>query len=181
MNNLFGVPAHPLLVHLPVVGIPVLAMLAVAMIVKPEWREKLAVPTAVLAVLMAAATILAAGAGESLQERVPNTELVRKHAELGDQLKAITIAFAAVLVAYAVLLKFKSHDLLRRLAPLLPALLAGCVLVGAVATVWDVRTGHAGAKAVWNQTPGSSSVVSTEPLTSSAAEVDGGSKINSER
>ena len=77
MNNLFGIPAHPLLVHLPVVGIPVLAMLAVAMIVKPGWREKLALPTAALAVVMAGATILAASAGESLQGRVPNTELVR--------------------------------------------------------------------------------------------------------
>jgi Ni/Fe-hydrogenase subunit HybB-like protein len=153
MNNLFGIPAHPLLVHLPVVGIPVLAMLAIAMIVKPEWRGKLAVPVAAFAVVLAGATILAAGAGESLQERVPNTELVRKHAELGDQLKVIMIVFAAFLVAYAVLLKFKSHELLRRLAPLLPAVLVGCVFIGAVATVWDVRAGHAGAKAVWHGTP----------------------------
>jgi branched-subunit amino acid permease len=153
MNNLLGTPAHPLLVHLPVVGIPVLAILAIAMIVKPQWRERLAVPTAVFGVVMAGAVILAASAGESLQERVPDTALVRTHAELGDQLKTITVVFAFFLVAYAVVLKFKSHELLKRLAPLLPALLVGCVFLGAAATVWDVRAGHAGAKAVWHNTP----------------------------
>jgi uncharacterized membrane protein len=153
VNNLFGIPSHPLLVHLPVVGIPFLAVLAVAMIVKPEWRERLAVPTAVFALVMAGATILAAGAGESLRDRVPNTELVRTHADLGGQLKVIVIVLAGLLVAYAALFKFRRHELLRHLAPILPAVLVACVLVSAVATVWDVRAGHTGAKAVWHKTP----------------------------
>jgi len=105
LDNFMGVPAHPLFVHLPIVLIPILTLIVIVMVVKPDWREKYALPTAVVAVLTAIATFLAAGAGEALEKRVEHSKLIEDHAELGDQTKILALLFALLLVGLVVAIR----------------------------------------------------------------------------
>lgn len=40
LENLFGLPAHPLLVHLPVVMVPIAATMALLMTIRPAWLDR---------------------------------------------------------------------------------------------------------------------------------------------
>lgn len=142
IDKVFGLPAHPLLVHAPIILIPVLALVALALAVKPAWRERFALPTAIAGLGVMVLTVLAAGAGEQLQRRVGDTPLVREHADLGGQTEAIMIVFAVALMALAL-------AVWKNVAALLLPLAIVAAVAGVAATVWVVRTGHAGAKAVW--------------------------------
>jgi hypothetical protein len=69
LSNAFGLPAHPLLLHVPVVLVPVLSAVAVALAVRPAWRLRFGLSAGVLAIVTMAATILTAGAGEALKKQ----------------------------------------------------------------------------------------------------------------
>src|SRR5918997_43041 len=64
LERAFGLPAHPLLVHVPLVFIPVLGLAALAVAATGRWE----VPVAGFSVLTLAATLLAACAGEAFLE-----------------------------------------------------------------------------------------------------------------
>ncbi len=40
MDTLFGLPAHPLLVHIPIVLLPLAAIGVIVMLIKPEWHRR---------------------------------------------------------------------------------------------------------------------------------------------
>lgn len=155
MNQLLGLPAHPLLVHIPVVLIPLLALAIVAFVVRPAWRPALSVPVSVLAVITLVGTLLAANAGEWLRDRVTGTALVRAHAQQGDQLKAIGTLFCLAVLGTVIVDYAGRARWLRVRIPWQRQLLAlACVVtlgLAVLATVWDVRAGHSGAKAVWSE------------------------------
>lgn len=145
MDLLFGLPAHPLLIHLTLVLVPLCLVVAIASAVRPAWRARLLPILLGLAVVTAVMAVVTASAGEKLALRVPESPLIAVHAELGEQLRLLTLVFAGV-VTLAVLLE----RLGRRAVSTAMAVIV--VAVGSVATVWDVRAGHAGAKAVWQGT-----------------------------
>lgn len=154
MNQIFGLPAHPLMVHIPIILIPLLALLAIAFIARPAWRPIMSVPLATLAVVTLLGTLLAASSGESLRDRVQRTDLVRAHAEQGDQLRAIGALFCLAVLG-TVLLENSERRGWRRLRlpagrQLLVLASAATILIAVAATTWDVRAGHSGAKAVWS-------------------------------
>lgn len=68
IHRAFGLPAHPLLIHAPVILIPVLSLALLAVSARPAWFERFGVPIGVLAVVSLAATFLAVGAGEAFRE-----------------------------------------------------------------------------------------------------------------
>jgi hypothetical protein len=154
MNQVFGLPAHPLLVHVPIVLIPLLALLAIAFVARPAWRPAMSIPLAALAVITLLGTLLAASSGESLRDRVQRTEQVRAHAEQGDQLRVIGALFCLAVLG-TVLLENSERRGWRRLRlpagrQLLVLASAVTIVVAVAATTWDVRAGHSGAKAVWS-------------------------------
>jgi hypothetical protein len=69
LSNTFGLPAHPLLLHVPVVLVPVLSVVTVALAVRPAWRLRFGLSAGVLAIVTMAGTILTAGAGEALKKQ----------------------------------------------------------------------------------------------------------------
>jgi hypothetical protein len=69
LSNTFGLPAHPLLLHVPVVLVPVLSVVTVALAVRPSWRLRFGLSAGVLAIVTMAGTILTAGAGEALKKQ----------------------------------------------------------------------------------------------------------------
>lgn len=180
IDTIYGLPAHPLFVHIPVVGIPLVALLFIAYLVLPAKREGLFWPAAIGIVFVTIATILAASTGESLEEQLSaedrRSSVLHHHTELGDQTRAIVILFALAALAFLALdwwrrtqrdttgAQTAANALTAALAqPTITKLVLGlgvlAVLLGGVATVWDVRTGHAGAKAAWSDVSGES----TEP------------------
>ena len=74
MKTIFGLPAHPLLVHIPVVLLPLAAVGAVMMAVRPAWNARYRWAVLVLGAVGAVGVVLAADAGQSLQEQIVAVE-----------------------------------------------------------------------------------------------------------
>jgi hypothetical protein len=85
IDNLFGLPAHPLVVHAAVVLLPIAAIATVVVAVVPRWRRPYALLVFVMSIAAAGAIWLAKESGESLEERVTETALVERHAELAER------------------------------------------------------------------------------------------------
>ena len=100
LDSLFGLPAHPLVVHAAVVLLPIAAVTTVAVAAVPRWRRPYAVLAFAVALASAGAIWLAQESGESLEHRVTETALVERHTELADQV--LPWAIAVVVVAGAV-------------------------------------------------------------------------------
>ena len=64
IERAFGLPAHPLLIHVPLVFVPILGLAALAV----AATDRYASPVAIFAVVTFSFTLLAAGAGEAFLE-----------------------------------------------------------------------------------------------------------------
>lgn len=160
MSTLFamtigGVPAHPLLVHIPVVLIPLVAIAAVGAAIFPSWRERYGSAIVAVAFVGMVGAVLAASAGEDLREKAKYD-----HAEKGDLAKAMSIVLFLVLAAWLYLpvmirwwnaRKGSNISLPKWLAPVLMAL-SVVVSVGSSYAVYDA--GHSGAKSKWGSSEG---------------------------
>lgn len=149
IEELFGLPAHPLVVHAAVVLLPLAALLTVVCAAVPRARRWYAPVADGLALVAVVAVGLAQGSGEALEERVDETELVEEHTEKGEQVLPWAIAVlvaAAAVTAIPVLTRRRPSISSRTVtaAAVAISLIAG---VGATWTVVDV--GHSGAKATW--------------------------------
>ena len=148
MSTFQGLPAHPLLVHFIVVLAPLTAILAILCAFWPAARQRLVWLVLALAGVIAVLTPIATEAGERLEHNMEETELVEKHAEMGDTM----LYFALALLVAAVLLVIR-HVREHRGKPLSSALsgvIAAFVLLAGVATTVQVfRIGHSGAEATW--------------------------------
>lgn len=154
MDNITGIPAHPLVVHAVVVLVPLTAVGAVLVAVWPWARAHVGWLVAACAVLDVALVPLATSSGESLEERVPETALVEKHTEMGEQLTPWVIALAVGVVAVMVVARTVARSGNPRpawAAPWVAMVVAGVTIVAASgAMVEVVRIGHSGAKASWS-------------------------------
>lgn len=167
MDSIFGIPAHPLFVHIPVVLIPLAAVGVIVMAIRPAWWERYQWATLAIAGVGMVGSIIAAGTGEELEEAVENTaprQLLRAHVEAGEMSRTVSIAFFVVLLAAVVVLPWwmrrrsnqagtessaesiasGSPTWLRRIVSIVLVLTA----LGASWTVYDA--GHTGAKSVWS-------------------------------
>src|SRR3954467_4844929 len=83
IHRAFGLPAHPLIIHVPVIFIPILGLAVIASAIWPARLERYAPALAAFAVVANAATLLAVGAGDAFREDrrgLPNPTL-DQHAE----------------------------------------------------------------------------------------------------
>lgn len=154
-ESFFGVPAHPLFVHLPVVLTPVAALTAVVLLFRSEWRRSFAWITALLAGAALFGAQLAVGSGEPLEEAVGESEGLERHAELGEVTRTFIAVFFVASVAVFVFDWWRARHpsegkfIGNERIPIL--LLALTVVTGALSTVWVARTGHEGAKVTWER------------------------------
>lgn len=148
MSTFNGLPVHALLVHFIVVLAPLTAILAILCAVWPAARQRLVWLVLALAAATAAVTPLTTESGEWLEHRIKESELVEKHAELGDTM----VYFALALLVAAVLLTI-GHVRASRgraLSTVLSGVIAAFVVLAGVATTVQVfRIGHSGATSVW--------------------------------
>ena len=137
-------PLHPLVVHLPVVLLPLIAAGLAVYVVAPRWRGPLGPVLAALAFGAAGAAVLAVATGEQLGDALRRADELDAHRALGERSRAyaIVLAFALTgLVGYA-------RRPARPDARVTGAAAAVAVLaVGAAAAVG--LTGHTGAQLAW--------------------------------
>jgi uncharacterized membrane protein len=140
IHRAFGLPAHPLFIHVPVVFIPILGLAVIATAFWPQRLERHTPFLAAFAVVANAATLLAVGAGEAFREdrRVLPSPTLDQHAEAGDFLRWLMIILTALLVA-------AMFTRARRI------LLAVAAITATAAVFWVIRTGHLGAKLAWGE------------------------------
>lgn len=154
MSTLNGLPAHILLVHAVVVLLPLSAALLVLTALWPAARRRLAGPNAILAVLVVLLVPLTTSAGEWLESRVPRSELVHQHAELGDT----AIFYALPIAVLAALVWWRQREIgtpgrrtfLAPASQVVTSVVAALAIVVAAAGVYGTyRIGDSGAKAAW--------------------------------
>ena len=137
-DTIAGLPLHPLVVHAVVVGIPVMSLVTVAVAVRRPPQVWLWLVVAANTGLLAI-TAVAKEAGQELEDRV-GEEAVEVHSELGEKMPYFVVALlvASVLVA-----------LVRRGGALSKVVVVVAVVAAVAATVWVVRVGDSGSRAVW--------------------------------
>ncbi len=167
VSTVAGLPLHPLVIHAVVVLLPLAAIGAVLLALRPAWRPPLGVPTLLVAMVGVAAVPLATSSGWKLKAALGDgSPLVVEHAARAAFLLPVAVLFL-LLLAGGVLAERtalspdrvartgRSHDARTatvtaptraRVATVLTALAA---VVGVVVTVLVVWIGHAGATAVW--------------------------------
>ncbi|WP_141580117.1 DUF2231 domain-containing protein [Actinomadura sp. WMMA1423] len=152
-ETLFGLPAHPLVVHVVVFLVPLTVLAALLAALWPKVRRLLG-PWILGVATIAVITIpLATESGEHLEEQVPRSSLVEEHAELGDTLLPLVAGLwvaLALLVAVGVYAR-RNTDRPPRWTKAVTLVAAVLTVGAAVATgVQVARIGHSGAKAVWH-------------------------------
>ncbi len=158
LDTVFGLPVHPLVVHATVVLVPLAALAVLLAAVWPRFRRWAGVLPLVLATVAVVLTPLSTQSGESLEERVGESDLVETHAQLGDGL----LRWVALLWVGALLLFLVERQARRaaaaaaaggsaRTSRALAVVALVVALVGSLGTtVQVVRIGHTGAQAAWS-------------------------------
>jgi hypothetical protein len=158
MFERFGdLPLHVLVIHLTVLVLPVAALTAIVYALVPKWRWLLRWPTLVLGVGSLVWAYVAKESGEAFVAAIPQLQpLVKIHQDRGDLLFWFVLVFALVAVAAFLLLTGPSALASGKGAkatksrPLELITSAAIVVIGVLVIVQTIRTGDAGAKAVWD-------------------------------
>lgn len=135
-------PAHPLVVHLAVVLLPLAALGAIAIVLSSRARERYGSLVAVGSVVAAAATIGARLSGEALAGTTTATGTLGAHMFWG--LIAPWPAAALALAVIGLLLAGRGSNRPLRLSLAVVTALAALASLAVV-----IVTGHLGATAVW--------------------------------
>lgn len=154
LDSVFGLPVHPLIVHATVVIVPLAALSVALASVWPWFRAWAGWLPLALSVVGVVLVPLTTGSGESLQERVPETALIEKHADMAEGLLpwVIVLAVGALALAYVRRQESRGTDTTSSLPKGLVLAAAAVALIGAVGTTVQVaRIGHSGAKASWSE------------------------------
>ncbi len=147
--EILGLPLHPLILHVPVVLVPLVALGGIVISLLRWARERYASLVMVGAFGAAVSTFITQVAGQNLYNSLPQrTAAVEYHASIGGQLLLWTILlFVGTVVIVLAQRMIKQENPRGRIA-----LISGAVITIAMAivsTVQIMRIGHAGAVAVW--------------------------------
>jgi len=159
LTSISGIPLHPLIVHIPVMMVPLAFIGAVLALVRPAWRSWALPLVAVFSAISLAGVQLAMQSGEGLEEILDEeSALIERHSQLAEQARPMVFAFFVFAVAAAVIYHLiaradRSDEPDGGRVPLmrkaLVPVMALSVLTGALSLAWVYRTGHTGAESVW--------------------------------
>ncbi len=152
INTLFGLPAHPLVVHAAVVLLPIAAIGLIVVALVPKSRRYYGPVVFGLALVATIAVGLAQQSGESLEGQVKRTEQVEEHTEQGETV--LPWAIALTIVSGLVAAEPYARDRLGKVPPKAVAavLIGASVITGLGATYTVIEVGHSGATSVWHDT-----------------------------
>ena len=158
IHRAFGLPAHPLLLHVPVVLVPIAGLAAIALVARIDWLDRYGLALGVVAVVATAATILTVGAGQAFRaDREQGfggggggaeAHRLAEHAQAGENLRLVVIAFTVALLVTLLLRRAQ------RGGPAVAILRAVVAVLAALAIFFVIRTGHLGAQLTWDREGG---------------------------
>ncbi|MFB4298566.1 DUF2231 domain-containing protein [Actinomadura sp. NTSP31] len=152
-STLWGLPTHPLVVHLVVFLIPLTVAATLGVALWPRARKVAAPWVLALATAAVISVPMATSSGENLEERVPHSALVERHAELADTLLPLAAAMwlgLAVLTGVGWYTRRRSATAPRWAGAVTVAAAVLAVGGAAASGVQVVQIGHSGANAVWH-------------------------------
>jgi uncharacterized membrane protein len=155
LDNIDNIPTHPLVVHLPIVLVPLTLICVLVFSLRKKWHAHYAIPVAALSFVALIGSYLAKESGEGLEERVRETSLMEKHTELGDQFFTIALLMFLVVLVWAFVgwyFRNKSDDE-SKYKYLRIGICVVAVAVVSYASFAVYKVGHSGAKSVWHNTP----------------------------
>jgi uncharacterized membrane protein len=156
-----GLPFHPLILHVPVVLIPVTILAAIVVMVRLDWFGRSGIPLAVVSIVAMSSIFLTMRAGSVLRAELHlqgrAAQLIQEHSHAANLLAIAYVLFTAcVIVTFAALrisggrptgLAIVDRPLTPRAT--LQALRALLVVLAVVCGLFVFRVGDLGAKAVW--------------------------------
>jgi uncharacterized membrane protein len=140
-DTIAGLPLHPLVVHAVVVLLPLMAVLTIVVAVRRNLRERYSWWVVAANVVIFLITLVTQESGEALQKSLGG-QIAQEHGELGDVLPWFALFLALASAATAVTQRNKALG---------PAAVVVSIIAAVAATVWTVRTGDSGARAVWER------------------------------
>jgi hypothetical protein len=153
-DEIFGLPAHPLIIHAAVVLTPLLAALSVAYAVLPRFRPQLGWAVVLMALAAPATVFAARQSGGALAAKRYGSQLpegVAEHAGFSFPLLLATAGLAVVaLVLVFVTRPRREPEASGGSGGVVPVILSVVSVLLAVAVgYYVVRAGHTGATSVW--------------------------------
>ena len=155
-DTAFGLPIHPLLVHLPVVLLPLVAVGVILVVIKKDWRARFAVPLLALLAIGALGAVGAMLSGNALAVRVG---VPAQHQQLGLMLAIAALLYLVLAGGWLLWARRESDSP----AKTVTGWIAAAASIGII--VLTVLTGHSGASAAWSGT-----VAEPAPTLSATAE-----------
>lgn len=142
LDLIFGLPLHPLVVHGAVVLVPIVAISAIAMTLRPKLDKRYSKLILILAVIAQISLFLAKASGEPFQERLGKD--VERHAELGELAPLTFIPLLTLLFIRMWLGRIGNQNKTLRYS------LSVLVIAASIfALIYIALTGHSGADSVW--------------------------------
>lgn len=165
IHRAFGLPAHPLIIHAPVIFIPVLCLALLTCATRPAWFDRFGPAIGLLSVISLGATFLAVGAGEAFREdrRQPTggeLQRLNEHADSGETLRLVMVGVTLVVVLALALSRSRGGFALPGLSAIaraswvVPAMRVLFVIGAVAAAFFVIRTGHLGAQLTWGDEGG---------------------------
>lgn len=162
MDTLFGLPAHSLLIHAPIVLLPIAAFATVVLAARPAWRARASWWMVAALFSVVAMLYLAKDSGEAFEAAFDGAVDVDRHSDLANTTFVLTVLW---FLAYTALVGYEHMQRRRvpstagaagRAGEPIPAVTYGLAALASVlailATIWLIRTGHEGTDVVWGGT-----------------------------
>ena len=138
-DKILGLPVHVLVIHAVVVLLPLMALLTIVTAVRPGLRERFTWWVTGANAVVFGLTLVAKESGQALRTALGG-QVAQEHADLGTVLPYFALFLAVTSVGVGVTRRNRS---LGRVAVVFT------VIAAIASLVWTVRTGDAGARAVW--------------------------------
>ena len=164
INTIYsGLPAHPLLLHVPVILIPFAVLGALILVARPAFFARHGLWLGLLTVVALGSTNLTIGAGKALRTdlHLQGFSLITQHMHAADMLRMVLILFTALLLVAVAAFRTAGPRVtgigpvdgalaaVRSGGTLGTALRVLVAVFGLLSVYYCFRTGDLGAKAVW--------------------------------
>jgi hypothetical protein len=155
VKTIFDLPAHPLFVHVPIVLLPLLAVVTIVAALRPDVARRLGPWLVLAAALVFISVLLAVNSGEAL-DRALDLGNTTTHAALARTTRWFSLGLLVVTAAlWWVTRRATPRDepgasRPTRHRPVVPMVAALAILFSVLSAVWVLRTGHEGARIHWS-------------------------------